>query len=84
MAVYYRPQMIADLRAFPLDLRRRAIAAVRSVERRPEPDGVTRRELPVPFRPGTLGASIDGFAIRYLRTTDGIELVRIQLVVEFL
>jgi len=41
--------MIADLRAFPLDLRRRAIAAIRSVERRPEPDGVTRRELPVPF-----------------------------------
>jgi hypothetical protein len=65
----------------PLDLRRRAIAAIRSVGRRPEPDGITRRELPVPFRPGTLGASIDGFAIRYLRTVDGIEFLRIRLVI---
>jgi len=31
-----------------------------------------------------LGASIDGFAIRYLRTIDDIEFVRIQLVTEFL
>ena len=82
MAVYYRPQVLADLRGFPSDLRHRAIAAIRSVERRPEPDGITRRELPVPFRPGTLGASIDGFAIRYLRTADGVEFVRIQLIAE--
>jgi hypothetical protein len=72
------------LRSFPPDLRRRAIAAIRSVERRPEPDVITRRELPIPFRPGTLGASIDGFVIRYLRTANGVEFLRIQLVVEHL
>jgi hypothetical protein len=82
MAVYYRPQLLADLRGFSPDLRRRAIAAIRSVERRPEPDGLTRRELPVPFRPGTLGASIDGFVVRYLHTADGVEILRIQLVPE--
>ena len=82
MAVYYRPHVLADLRGFPSDLRHRAIAAIRSVERRPDPDGISRRELPVPFRPGTLGASIDGFVVRYLRTADGIEVLRIQLVTE--
>jgi hypothetical protein len=34
----------------------------------------------VPFRPGTLGASIDGFAIRYLRTADGLEILRVAVV----
>jgi hypothetical protein len=43
-------------------------------------DGITRRELPVPFRPGRLGASIDGFAIRYLRAGDGVEFLRVQRV----
>lgn len=82
MAVYYRPLVLADLRALPPDLRRRAITAMRSIERRPEPDGLTRRELPVPFRPGTLGASIDGFAIRYLHTADGVEFLRVQIAAE--
>ena len=82
MAAYYRPQVLADLRNLSPDLRRRAIMAIHAVERRPEPDGITRRELPVPFRPGTLGASIDGFAIRYLCTADGVEFLRVQLVIE--
>lgn len=80
MAAVYRPQVLADLRAFSVELRQRAIAAMRSIERRPEPDGITRRELPVPFKPGTLGASIDGFAIRYVRTSDGVEFIRVQLI----
>jgi hypothetical protein len=37
----------------------------------------------VPFRPGTLGASIDGFAVRYLRTAGGLEFLRIQLVADY-
>jgi len=34
----------------------------------------------VPFKPGTLGASIDGFAIRCVQTGDGVEFIRVQLV----
>ena len=45
--------------------RKEALSAIRLLMASPEPDGVTRRSLPFPYKPGTRGADINGFHLIY-------------------
>lgn len=55
-------------------------AIVRDIERAPEPDGVDKRALPPPFKPGTIAAVAYGLSVRYSIEGDGLRFYRVQVV----
>lgn len=80
MASLYGPLFLVDLRALPRDVRLRALAIVREIEASPEPDGVFKREAPLPFKPGTIVAVSGGLAVRYASDAGGLRFYRVQVV----
>jgi hypothetical protein len=80
MGSVYTPLYLADLRAIPRNLRARIASIIRAIEADPQPDGVSRRNAPPPFKPGTIVAVVDGFAIRYTIDVQGLQFFRVQIV----
>jgi hypothetical protein len=71
---------LPDVGALPRDLRKHVVAIVRDIERDPEPDGIYKRLLPPPFKPGTIAAVAHGLAIRYSIEPAGLHFYRVQIV----
>jgi hypothetical protein len=80
MASVFGPRWLPDLGALPRDLRRHVAAIVRDIERNPEPDGIYKRALPPPFKPGTISAVAHGLSVRYSIEVDGLRFYRVQIV----
>lgn len=75
----YTAPFLADLRDFSPALRAEARETLQWLRRNPEPDGVTRRAAPPPFKPDTLIAIRGRLAIRYKRDALGLVFIRIQV-----
>ena len=56
---------IRALQALDRTQRAQALAAIRSLMASPDVDGVVKRALPPPYRPGTRGGDINGFHVIY-------------------
>jgi hypothetical protein len=80
MASVFGPRWLPDLGALPQDLRKHVAAMVRDIERNPEPDGIYKRALPPPFRPGTIAAVSHGLSVRYSIEAEGLCFYRVQVV----
>ena len=74
------PRWLPDLGALPRDLRKQVASIVRDIERNLEPDGIFKRALPPPFKPGTIVAVANGPSVRYSIEAEGLRLYRVQVV----
>jgi len=80
MASVFGPLYLRDVAGLPRDLRGRVAEIVRDIERSPEPDGIYKRALPPPFKPGTIAAVAHGLSVRYSIEADGLRFYRVQVV----